>query len=135
MKGPGSFLRSEWEQLARVPRQRRQHHLWAPVLVPQLPGTRTPPHPSSPSSLPTWAFQVPQEHVVDSGLALMPIKHARSWPFLQGWNKGLLLLFFFFFQSVVAMPLGAGARLSEFKSSHAHSGKLPNLSGPQFPHL
>ena len=33
---------------------------------------------------------------MDSGLALMPIKHARSWPFLQGWNNGLLLLFFFF---------------------------------------
>lgn len=38
-------------------------------------------------------------------------------------------------QNVVAMPLGAGARLSEFKSSHPCSGKLPNLSGPQLSHL
>ena len=130
MNEPGSFLSSEWEQSLRVLRQGGQHHLWTPVLVSLLPGTGTPEAP--PFSFPS-DLGFPRPPGARGGLELgkRAIKHARSWFFSPRVEYKTPA----FCQSVVAMPLGAGARLSEFKSSQAHSGKLPNLSGPPFPHL
>lgn len=122
MNGPGSFLGSEWEQLVKVLGQDTDAAWHADSRLTSLFSFLF----SSDLAFPRFPGALQR---LQAGACAL--KHSRCWPFLQGWNMGTPVVCL----SVGAVPLGAGARLSEFKSSHPHLGKLPNLSGPLFPHL